>query len=141
MEYFPSLIVSCHHSTRNPHNCKEVILSKFVGNFPLRFPYYPLHFLLVCFIMVLQILYSSTCTADIPFVQEHAGCFCYDMEYRCLPCADIQKGFSMQEKYDTNTIPAVDLKPDPDFLPFTNDFIFSPSLGFSTIFFGSSKKR
>ena len=31
----------------------------------------------------------------------------------------------MQEKYDNNTIPAVDLKPDPDFLPFTNDFIFS----------------
>ena len=31
----------------------------------------------------------------------------------------------MQEKYDTNTIPAVDWKPDPDFLPFTNDFIFS----------------
>ena len=31
----------------------------------------------------------------------------------------------MQEKYDTNTTPAVDLKPDPDFLPFTNDFIFS----------------
>ena len=41
------------------------------------------------------------------------------------PAADIQKGFSMQEKYDTNTIPAVDRKPDPDFLPFTNDFIFS----------------
>ena len=31
----------------------------------------------------------------------------------------------MQEKYDTNTTPAVDMKPDPDFLPFTNDFIFS----------------
>ena len=31
----------------------------------------------------------------------------------------------MQEKYDNNTIPAVDRKPDPDFLPFTNDFIFS----------------
>ena len=31
----------------------------------------------------------------------------------------------MQEKYDNNTIPVVDLKPDPDFLPFTNDFIFS----------------
>ena len=31
----------------------------------------------------------------------------------------------MQEKYDNNTIPAVDMKPDPDFLPFTNDFIFS----------------
>ena len=31
----------------------------------------------------------------------------------------------MQEKYDTNTIPAVDWKPNPDFLPFTNDFIFS----------------
>ena len=31
----------------------------------------------------------------------------------------------MQEKYDHNTIPVVDLKPDPDFLPFTNDFIFS----------------
>ena len=31
----------------------------------------------------------------------------------------------MQEKYDTNTVPAVDRKPDPDFLPFTNDFIFS----------------
>ena len=58
-------------------------------------------------------------------MQEHAGCFCYDMEYRCLPCADIQKGFSMQEKYDNNTAPAVDRKPDPDFLPFTNDFIFS----------------
>ena len=31
----------------------------------------------------------------------------------------------MQEKYDNNTTPAVNLKPDPDFLPFTNDFIFS----------------
>ena len=31
----------------------------------------------------------------------------------------------MQEKYDHNTIPVVDRKPDPDFLPFTNDFIFS----------------
>ena len=31
----------------------------------------------------------------------------------------------MQEKYDNNTIPAVDRKSDPDFLPFTNDFIFS----------------
>ena len=31
----------------------------------------------------------------------------------------------MQEKYDHNTIPVVDQKPDPDFLPFTNDFIFS----------------
>ena len=31
----------------------------------------------------------------------------------------------MQEKYDHNTTPAVDRKPDPDFLPFTNDFIFS----------------
>ena len=31
----------------------------------------------------------------------------------------------MQEKYDNNTTPAVDRKPDPDFLPFTNDFIFS----------------
>ena len=31
----------------------------------------------------------------------------------------------MQEKYDTNTTPAVDMKPGPDFLPFTNDFIFS----------------
>ena len=31
----------------------------------------------------------------------------------------------MQEKYDTNTIPAVDRKPDPDFRPFTDDFIFS----------------
>ena len=31
----------------------------------------------------------------------------------------------MQEKYDNNTTLAVDLKPDPDFLPFTNDFIFS----------------
>ena len=38
MEYFPFLIVSCYHSTRNPHNCKEVILSKFVGNFPICFP-------------------------------------------------------------------------------------------------------
>ena len=43
------------------------------------------------------------------------------------PAAVIQKGFSMQEKYDTNTTPAVDMKPDPDFLPFTNDFIFSLS--------------
>ena len=31
----------------------------------------------------------------------------------------------MQEKYDNNTTLAVDRKPDPDFLPFTNDFIFS----------------
>ena len=31
----------------------------------------------------------------------------------------------MQEKYDNNTIPAVDWKPDPDFRPFTDDFIFS----------------
>ena len=62
----------------------EVILSKFVGNFPFCFPYYPLHFLLVCFRMVLQILYSSTCAADIPLVQEHAGCFCCDTEYRLL---------------------------------------------------------
>ena len=31
----------------------------------------------------------------------------------------------MQENYDTNTTLAVDRKPDPDFLPFTNDFIFS----------------
>ena len=31
----------------------------------------------------------------------------------------------MQEKYDNNTTPAVNLKPDPNFLPFTNDFIFS----------------
>ena len=31
----------------------------------------------------------------------------------------------MQEKYNNNPIPAVDRKPDPDFLPFTNDFIFS----------------
>ena len=31
----------------------------------------------------------------------------------------------MQEKYDNTTTLAVDRKPDPDFLPFTNDFIFS----------------
>ena len=31
----------------------------------------------------------------------------------------------MQEKYDHNTIPVVDLKPDPDFRPFTDVFIFS----------------
>ena len=43
----------------------------------------------------------------------------------CSPAAVIRKGTLMQEKYDHNTIPAVDWKPDPDFLPFTNDFIFS----------------
>ena len=75
--------------------------------------------------MVLQILYSSTCTADIPFVQEHAGCFAVTQNIGDFPAAVIRKGTLMQEKYDTNTIPAVDRKPDPDFLPFTNDFIFS----------------
>ena len=59
-------------------------LSNFVENFLLCFPYYPLHFLLVCFRIVLQNLYSSTCAADIPFLQEHVGCFCCDTEYRLL---------------------------------------------------------
>ena len=31
----------------------------------------------------------------------------------------------MQEKYDANTFPAVDTELDPDFRPFTDDFIFS----------------
>ena len=59
-------------------------LSKYVDNFLFCFPHYPLHFLLVCFRMVLQNLYSFACAADIPFVQEHAGCFCCDAEYRLL---------------------------------------------------------
>ena len=58
-------------------------LSNFVENFSLCFPYYPLHFLLVCFRMVLQNLYSFTHAADIP-TQEHAGCFCCNTEYRLL---------------------------------------------------------
>ena len=59
-------------------------------------------------------------------VQKHVGCFCCDTEYRLLLLLPLfGKELSMQEKYDNNTTPAVDLKPDPDFLPFTNDFIFS----------------
>ena len=31
----------------------------------------------------------------------------------------------MQEKYDTNTTPTTSAELDPDFRPFTDDFIFS----------------
>ena len=61
-------------------------LSKYVDIFLFYFPHYPLHFLLVYFRIVLQNLYLSTHAADIPLVQEHAGCFCCDTEYRRLSC-------------------------------------------------------
>ena len=61
-------------------------LSNFVENFLLCFPHYPLHFLLVCFRIVLQNLSLFACAADIPFVQKHAGCFCSDAEYRRFSC-------------------------------------------------------
>ena len=50
------------------------------------FPYYPLHFLHVCFRIVLQNLYLSTCAADIYLKQKHAGWFCCDAEYRRFFC-------------------------------------------------------
>ena len=43
----------------------------------------------------------------------------------CSPAAVIRKGFSMQEKYDNNTTPTTSAELDPDFRPFTDDFIFS----------------
>ena len=61
-------------------------LSKYVDNFLFYFPHYALHFLLVCFRMVLQNLYLSTCTADNHLKQKHVGCFCCDTEYRLLSC-------------------------------------------------------
>ena len=60
-----------------------------------------------------------------PLCKSMPAVFAVTQNIGCFPAAVIRKGALMQEKYDNNTTLAVDRKPDPDFLPFTNDFIFS----------------